>query len=281
MKSTARLDFFTEKYGSDFLDVRLINSFPQAVRFKNHYGTSAACALVVLDDYDPHNPAYFLCRTFLEDLENIGAQGHFVLALRFHRAGIVVTADLISLKGAKSFSDIAYRHFRNDGWLPIEVNYERDHFQETLYSPFFLANGSFQRLNSQEIKFSGTPGAYGDRLLSFDAGEVAKFIYNACYNLPCVANKCVGKELFFTVGDFVSNNKHAPDFYSLLADALLSNQGILGSRNCLAALLMEAVDKAEKESMDLPQAVIMSNHEGLGKHLAKSGPVSLIFQNFD
>ncbi len=280
MKSTARLDFFTERFGSDFLDLRLIKAFPQAVRFKDNYGSASACSMVVLDDYEPHNPATFLCRTFLEASDDVGAQGHFILALRFYDAGTVVTVDLISFKEANSFSDIAYRHFRQDGWLPAEVKYDNDRFQETLYSPFFLANGSFKRLNSRELEFSGTTGAYGNHLISFDAGEVAKFVYNACYNSPCVTSKCVGKDLFFTVGDFVSSNKHSPDFYSLLADSLLSNSGLLDSRNSLAALLMEATDRAEREDIDLPKSVIVSNSDGLGKYLAKSGPVALICQDF-
>lgn len=278
--STARLDFFTEHFGSDFLDLRLINSFPQAPRFRNSYGEKAACALVVHDDYEPHNPATFLCRTFLEEPDDHNYQGKFILALRFHKFGTVATVDLISFSDVKSFSEIAYRHLLQDGWLYTEGQYGHNRFQETLYSPFLLANGSFQKTGEKEFAFVGEQGAYGDKLLSFPVAEVAKFVYNACYRSPCITSKCVGKDLFMTVGDFVSEHKLTDNFYPLLADSLLGNQGILDSRNSLAVLLMEASDKAEKEVIEMPQALVLSNQEGLGKHLSKSGPVALICQDF-
>lgn len=282
MKSTtSRLEFFTEHKNADYLDLRFIESFPQSAQFKKSYGEGASSAIVVFDDYDPHQPAIFLCRHFLEDDQEIGSRGLFILALQICNSGTCVMVDLVARQDAKSYSNLAYQHLKHEGWIKGRELINHNLFHETMLSPFLFANGYFERVSSSEIKFVAEEGSYGKKILATDASEVATFINVTCTRHPCHARKLSGRNFFFEVGEFISENKLRVDFYEQLASNFLTTTGRLENRCATALLLMRALESAKKEKIDLPQAVIQEQRQGLGHYLEQAGGINLIFQDFD
>ena len=283
MKNTARLDFFTEQ-NADYLDLRMIESFPQSARFKLAYGVGATCTVVVFDDYDPHQPATFLCRNYLEDTKEIGSKGRFILAFRIYNSGTLVTVDLVGLKDSQSYAEIAYQHLKKEDWLNVDKCINPNIYHETMISPFLFSNGSFERVSASEIKFVAEEGNYGSQLLLSDAAEVAAFVHTACTRHSCHTRKLPGRNFFFEVGEFISEYKFKPDFYSQFANKFLATGRILNNRYTTAILIMRAlerVDSSEDTSkIDLPEAVIQEQRQGIGRYLEKAGGINLIFQDF-